>query len=94
MTKSELIAHVVEQIDGEKVTKKLAEEVVEATFNAVKAALSEDGRFSFPGFGTFTVKERAERKGRNPRTGEEITIAASRTVGFKPAPKFKESLNG
>jgi DNA-binding protein HU-beta len=93
MTKSELIAQVVEQIEDDKLTKKLTEEVIEATFEVVKAALQEDSRFSFPGFGTFTVKERAERKGRNPRTNEEITIPASRTVTFKPAPRLKTSLN-
>lgn len=93
MTKSELISQVVERIGEGKLTKKLTEEVVEATFDVVKGALLEDSRFSFPGFGTFTVKSRAARKGRNPRTNEEITIPASRTVTFKPAPRLKDSLN-
>ncbi len=92
MTKSELIERVMTSIDNEKLTKKLTEEVVEATFEAMKEALLQDNRFSFPGFGTFTVKERAARKGRNPQTGEPIDIPASRTVAFKPAPKFKNSL--
>lgn len=93
MTKSELIAQVVDKVGETKLTKKLTEEVIEATFTTVKDALLSDSRFSFPGFGTFTVKERAERKGRNPRTNEEIVIPASRTVTFKPAPRLKEDLN-
>jgi len=92
MTKSELIEQVIQSIDNEKLTKKLAEQVVEETFQAIKAGLLAENRFSFPGFGTFTVKERAARKGRNPRTGEAIDIPASRTVAFKPAPKFKNEL--
>lgn len=93
MTKSELIAQVVEKVGEGKLTKKLTEEVVEATFDVVKTALLDDARFSFPGFGTFTVKKRAARKGRNPRTNEEITIPASKTVTFKPAPRLKDTLN-
>lgn len=93
MTKSELIAQVVEKVGDGKATKKLTEEMVEATFEALKEALLADNRFSFPGFGTFTVKQRAERKGRNPQTNEEIIIPASRTVTFKPAPRLKNVLN-
>ncbi|HAA59220.1 MAG TPA: integration host factor [Myxococcales bacterium] len=92
MTKSELIDQVISNTDNDKLTKKLAEQVIEQTFEAIKNGLLEESRFSFPGFGTFTVKERAARKGRNPRTGETIDIPASRTVAFKPAPKFKEKL--
>ncbi len=87
MTKTELISAV----SGDY-TKKDIEVLVNAVFGTIKTNLAEDGAFSFPGFGTFKVKERAARKGRNPRTGAEITIAASKTVTFKPAPKFKGSL--
>ena len=55
-------------------------------------AIKKDKRFSYPGFGTFTVKKRKARKGRNPKTGEIIDIAPTRTVAFKPAPNFKASL--
>ncbi|MBU6160286.1 MAG: HU family DNA-binding protein [Myxococcales bacterium] len=51
-----------------------------------------EGRFSYPGFGTFSVKERAAREGRNPKSKEKIQIAASKSVGFKPAAKLKDSL--
>jgi DNA-binding protein HU-beta len=89
MTKAELIDHVHKGIDGR--SKKETAAMVQATFDALAAAI-KDGRFSYPGFGTFNVKERAARQGRNPRTGSAITIPASKTVNFKAAPKFKDSL--
>ena len=54
--------------------------------------LKKEKRFAYPSFGTFTVRSRKARKGRNPQTGEEIKIKASKTVGFKPAPTLKSSL--
>ncbi len=94
MTKAELISRVHESVGNAALTKKLTESVIEATFEAIKESLqSDDERFIFPRFGTFTVKERAERKGRNPQNNKEILIPAYKTVTFKPAPQFKESLN-
>lgn len=90
MTKAELIDKVHE-ISGGEGTKKQTAAIVEATFTAVAAAI-KDGRFAFPGFGTFSVRERKAREGRNPRTKKTIKIAASKSVGFKAAPKLKESL--
>jgi DNA-binding protein HU-beta len=87
MTKAELI----NEIAGEY-KKKEVEAVLDAVFVAIKGTLTDEGSFSLPGFGTFKVKTRAGRKGRNPRTGEEIDIAESKTVSFKPAPSFKETL--
>lgn len=92
MTKAELIDAVQAKFDG-KMSKKDAAQVVEAIFETVQEAVKTDGRFAYPGFGTFSVKERAERQGRNPKTKEAITIPASRSVGFKPAPAFKDILN-
>ena len=89
MTKAELIDQVHGNIDSK--SKKDTARVVQATFDALAGAIRE-GRFSYPGFGTFNVKERKQRQGRNPRTGKAITIPASKTVGFKPAPKFREAL--
>lgn len=91
MTKKELIAAVQDQFGGD-LTKKQVGEITDAVFETIAQAIKEDGRYSHPGFGTFTVKTRAARTGRNPRTGEKIPIPASKTVGFKPAPDFKESL--
>jgi len=93
MTKAELIDKVSGSVDSEKLTKKLTEELIDATFNALKEALLDDSRFSYPGFGTFIKKHRKARPGRNPQTKETIMIPASYTVSFKPAPKFKEQLN-
>ena len=90
MTKAEFIDHVHGEIDGK--SKKETAELVQATFDALATAIKSDGRFSYPGFGTFNVKERGQRQGRNPRTGEKITIPASKNVTFKPAPAFKGSL--
>jgi len=89
MTKQELIAVTAEKAE---IIQAKAKEAVEAAFDAIKEALKSEGRFLVPQFGTFTVRERSKRKGKNPQTGETIEIAASKTVGFKPAPCLKESL--
>lgn len=90
MTKAEFIDQIHAQLGGE-LTKKQLTEVVDATFDVAAAAI-KDGRFAYPSFGTFTLKSRPAREGRNPKTGSKIKIAASKSVGFKPAPKLKESL--
>lgn len=92
MTKAELIDAVHGKAALPDITKKTTGEIVDAVFDAVKGAIGEDGRFSYPGFGTFSVKTRQGRTGRNPRTGATISIPESKTVGFKPAPTFKDGL--
>lgn len=91
MTKAELIDMVSEQHPG--VSKADVGRIHDAIFDAVSKALKVEGRFAIAGFGTFDVRSRAERKGRNPQTGEEMTIPASKSVGFKPAAALKDSLN-
>ncbi len=91
MTKAELIDQVHNHLAG-NLTKKETGAAVQAVFDALSNGIQRDGRIAYPDFGTFTVKERAARQGRNPRTGAPLTIPASKTVGFKPAPKFKGSL--
>ena len=91
MTKAEFIAQVAESVG---LTKKDTEAVVEAMFATMGKAVREAKRFAYPGFGTFTVKERAARQGRNPQTGETLAVKASRTVSFKPALVLKDSLSG
>ncbi|OIP32919.1 MAG: hypothetical protein AUK47_19950 [Deltaproteobacteria bacterium CG2_30_63_29] len=90
MTKAELIEKVYEGADG--LTKKQTADLVDSVFAALSDAVRSGNRFTYPGFGTFTVKDRAARDGRNPRTGDAIKIPSSRTVSFKPAPKFKDTL--
>lgn len=92
MTKKELINAV--QAQYEDLTKKKVGEILTATFDTIAAALKDEGRFAVPDFGVLSVKTRAARPGRNPQSGEKITIPESRTVGFKLAPDFKKSLNG
>jgi DNA-binding protein HU-beta len=91
MTKAELI-DAVKARGPEGLTKKDTTAIVEAVFDTLRGAITKEGRFSYPGFGTFTVKSRKARDGRNPRTGSPIKIPASKTVGFKPAPAFKDAL--
>ncbi|GIX47804.1 MAG: SPBc2 prophage-derived DNA-binding protein HU 2 [Candidatus Tectimicrobiota bacterium] len=92
MTKAEFVDQVAKSTKTVNLSKKAASELIDNVFDALAKAIKKDGRFSYPGFGTFTVKRRAARKGRNPRTGAEIRIKASKTVGFKPAPSLKKTL--
>jgi DNA-binding protein HU-beta len=89
MTKGELINVVA---GAAKMSKRGAESAIDATFTALTRAIKKDKRFQMAAFGTFSVKARKARTGRNPRTGEAIKIKATRTVGFKPAPNLKKGL--
>jgi len=89
MTKADLVEAVA---TAAQLNKRVAGEAVDATFEGIAKAIRKTKRFQVPGFGTFTVRSRKARKGRNPQTGAAITIKASRTVGFKPAPDLKKGL--
>ena len=89
MTKVELIAAVANDAN---LTKKDAEAAVNSALNAITAALKDGDKVTLFGFGTFEVRERAERQGINPRTREPITIAASRSIVFKPGKSLKDTL--
>ncbi len=90
MNKSELIAKVAEKSG---VTKKDAEKAVAGIFASIQEALVEGDKVQVIGFGTFEVKERAARTGRNPQSGEEITIPASKNPSFKPGKALKDAVN-
>ncbi len=90
MTKADLIERV--QTARPDLSKRQVTTLVEVVFDNLARAIRKDKRFSMPGFGTFTVKRRAGRVGRNPQTGAEIRIAPTKTVGFKPAPELKKAL--
>ena len=96
MTKAELIdqIHDNKAVADADVAKKNVAAIVELTFDLIADALKKDGRFSYPGFGTFNRKERKERTGINPKTKEQIKIPATTTVTFKPASRFKDELKG
>ncbi len=91
MTKAELIEKL-QKGSGKNLSKKLIGEIVDEVFEQIQKSVKKEKRFSYPGFGTFTLRKRAPRVGRNPRTGDEIPIGPSKTVAFKPAPNFKSSL--
>ena len=92
MTKDELINSVIKSCKDENLSKRLTGDVLDTVFENISKAIKKEKRFAYPSFGTFTVRNRKARKGRNPQTGEEIKIKASKTVGFKPAPTLKTSL--
>lgn len=93
MTKAELIDNVWNhKYVTSDVTKKACGEVVDACFDVMSKSIKKEKRFSYPGFGTWTVRKRKARTGRNPRTGEPIKIKASKTVNFKPSTYLKGML--
>jgi DNA-binding protein HU-beta len=85
--KNELVAKVA---DKAGLSKKAAESAVNAVIEAVGDSLKSGEKVSVVGFGTFEVRERAARKGRNPQTGKEISIPASRTPAFKAGKSLKD----
>lgn len=95
MTKAEFVKEI--QADatngGINLNLRQAGALVDAVFDRVDHALRNDGTFTFPGFGTFTVKKYKARRGRNPQTGEALTIPASRKVRFKPAGALQQSID-
>ncbi len=92
MTKDELIGAVAKSVKDSALSKRLTSDVLDAAFDVIGKSIKKEKRFAYPGFGTFTVRSRKARTGRNPQTGEEIKIKASKTVGFKPAPTLKSTL--
>ncbi|MFS1518562.1 HU family DNA-binding protein [Bacillus sp. SCS-151] len=89
MNKTELVNSVAEKAE---LSKKDAGKALEAVFGAIGDSLKDGNKVSLLGFGTFEVRERAARKGRNPQTGEEIEIAASKAPAFKPGKELKEAV--
>ncbi len=89
MNKSELINAVAEKA---ALSKKDSESAVNAALDAITAALAEGDEIRLVGFGTFEVKKRGARMGRNPRTKEEIPIPASKIPTFKPGKALKDAV--
>ena len=90
MNKSELIDAIAESAD---LTKAVAGRALDGFLGAVTSALSKGDSVALVGFGTYSVKERAERKGRNPQSGEEITIKAAKIPAFKAGKSLKDAVN-
>lgn len=90
MTKTELIDTIAEEAE---ISKAAAGRALAAMQGAITRSLVDGEPVSLIGFGTFLVRERGARTGRNPQTGEEMSIAASKAPAFKPARSFKDALN-
>ncbi|MCR5611322.1 MAG: HU family DNA-binding protein [Clostridiales bacterium] len=90
MTKLELVNSVSAKAE---ITKAEAHKLVDAVLASINEGLASDGKVVIPGFGSFEVRNRTARVGRNPRTGEQIKIKAARVPAFKPGKAMKELVN-
>ena len=91
MKKSDLSAHVATEAS---MTNAQASTVVDAVFSAISDSRARDESVAIPGFGTFSTKTRGARQGRNPRTGESIAIAASKSPTFKAGKTLRDAVRG
>ena len=89
MNKTELVAAVAAKAE---ISKKAADAAVAAVFAEIEGALAKGDKVQLIGFGTFEVRERAAKEGRNPKTGEKITIAASKVPAFKAGAALKDAV--
>jgi len=90
VNKTDLVSSVAEKTE---LTKKDAEKAVNAILSSVEEALAKGDKVQLVGFGTFEVRERAARKGRNPQTGDEIEIAAAKVPAFKAGKALKDAVS-
>ncbi len=90
MNKAELIESIADSAD---LSKASAGRALDAAIESITKALKSGDTITLVGFGTFSVRNRAARMGRNPRTGEEIQIKASKVPGFKPGKALKDAIN-
>lgn len=91
MTKADIIEKVYDSLDG--FSKKDSAEIVEMVFEAIKETLEQGEKIKISGFGNFVVRQKKERTGRNPQTGEEIRIAPRKVLTFKPSQVLKNAIN-
>ncbi|NLV21202.1 MAG: HU family DNA-binding protein [Syntrophomonadaceae bacterium] len=90
MNKTELISEVAQKTN---ITKKDADKIVNAFFSTIETALKAGEKVQLIGFGTFEVRERQARKGRNPQTGQEISIPATKVPAFKAGKALKDAVD-
>ena len=90
MTKADIVERIYEKVGF---SKKEASEVVDSVFELIKQHLEHGDKVKVSGFGNFVVHEKQPRRGRNPQTGETITIRGRRVLGFKASPMLKKSMN-
>ncbi|NVN93551.1 MAG: integration host factor subunit alpha [Desulfuromonadales bacterium] len=90
MTKADIVEKIM---TGTGLTKRDSAEIMEALFSIMKSTLEQGENLKISGFGSFVVKQKNDRKGRNPQTGETITIASRRIVTFKPSTILRNAIN-
>ena len=90
MTKADLVEKIYEKLSRQK---KEAVELVDLVIEMLKEAIATEGQVKISGFGNFSVRQKADRKGRNPQTGETITIESRRVLSFKPSPVLRDRIN-
>lgn len=90
MTKADIVEKIYDKVGF---SKKESAELVEMVFDIIKGTLEKGDKIKLAGFGNFVVKEKADRRGRNPQTGEEIIISARKILTFKPSQVLKASIN-
>jgi integration host factor subunit alpha len=90
MTKADMVEKIYEKIGF---SKKESAELVETVFYIIKTTLEQGEKIKIAGFGNFVIKEKADRRGRNPQTGDEITITARKILTFKPSQVLKSAIN-
>jgi integration host factor subunit alpha len=92
MTKADIVANIYDNLGV--LSKKESAEVTETVFETMKQALGQGDMLKISGFGNFVVRTKRQRVGRNPKTGDKITITARRVLTFKPSQVLKHALNG
>jgi integration host factor subunit alpha len=90
MTKADIVEKIYEKVGF---SKKDSADLVELVFDIIKSTLESGDKIKIAGFGNFVVKEKADRRGRNPQTGDEIIISARKILTFKPSQVLKASIN-
>ncbi len=93
MTKIDIIQDVYEKMEP-RISKKDSARIVESVFDIIKDNLTSGEKIKISGFGNFVVKEKKSRRGRNPQTGDEISISARRVLTFKSSQVLRKALNG
>jgi integration host factor subunit beta len=90
MTRAELVDDVARQVS---LTRKQSEVIVDAVFEAILDALREGDKIELRGFGSFRIRQRASRSGRNPKTGEGVLVPPRKVPSFKPGKELRELIN-
>jgi len=92
MTKAELVEKVSDKVDG--LTKKQTEVIINTIFDSIKDALATGDKIEIRGFGSFKIRARKEREGRNPKTGSPVSVPAKKVPFFKAGKELKELVDG